>query len=259
MAIAAFKRFDVDGSGQLDVNEFHKAMQQLGMGSTLEDAENLFGMMDEDGSGTMDMEEFLTHCREYINQGALMAGEDGAGLDWPERAKQVFQRYDNFGQGALSLVDFLSAVRDLGIGVTEEDARNSYDMLDSDGSGNLIESEFIKYVVSVTGGGGEGASGGEVVFRLPEDPVARAAGPLRFTGNPAEDAKECFRRFDDDGNGYLDIYEFMRAMKELGLPTSFAETQALFAEIDTDGTGTMEEEEFVAHYVNHIVSQRQRL
>lgn len=25
-------------------------MQQLGMGSTLEDAENLFGMMDEDGA-----------------------------------------------------------------------------------------------------------------------------------------------------------------------------------------------------------------
>ncbi len=29
---------------------------------------------------------------------------------------------------------------------------------------------------------------------------------MTFTGNPGIDAKNCFRRFDEDGNGYLDIY-----------------------------------------------------
>ncbi len=44
----------------------------------------------------------------------------------------------------------------------------------------------------------------------------------------------------------LPLIEFMRAMKELGLGMSYAEAQAVFNTIDTDGSGTMEETEFTS-------------
>lgn len=53
-----------------------------------------------------------------------------------------------------------------------------------------------------------------------------------------------------------DIYEFMRAMKELGLGLTFEDAKALFSQIDVDGSGMMDEEEFTTHYINHIVKQR---
>ena len=57
-AMIAFERFDLDNSGNLDVQEFYKAMQSLGMGYSFEDAENLFMMMDEDGAQG-------TQCRSH--------------------------------------------------------------------------------------------------------------------------------------------------------------------------------------------------
>eukprot|EP00668_Euglena_longa_P045922 GGOE01061605.1.p1 GENE.GGOE01061605.1~~GGOE01061605.1.p1 ORF type:complete len:318 (+),score=99.51 GGOE01061605.1:1-954(+) len=253
MAMLAFERFDTDHSGNLDVHEFHKAFQSLGLGYSFEDAENLFMMMDEDGNGEMDMQEFLNNCREYITNSAQAVEADVGDLPMEGRAHTVFQRYDNYGQGYLELQDFLAAVREVGLGASEEDARNVFAMMDSDGSGTLIEDEFVRYCVTTADGGVF------TVSRQAEDPIVRQAGPLVFTGNPNVDAKMCFSRFDDDGNGYLDIYEFMRAMKELGLGVSFQEAQALFSQIDTDGSGTMDEEEFTEHYINHIVSQRRAL
>eukprot|EP00667_Euglena_gracilis_P002499 EG_transcript_2500 len=253
MAIMAFQRFDTDHSGNLDVQEFHKAMQSLGLGYSFEDAENLFMMMDEDGNGEMDMQEFLTHCREYITNSAQAVEEDMGDVPMEERAVTVFRRYDNYGQGYLELQDFLAAVRDLGLGTSEEDAKSVFAMMDSDGSGTLIEAEFVRYCVTIADGG---------VFTVTKeaaDPIVRQAGPLVFTGNPLADAKMCFRRFDDDGSGFLDIYEFMRAMKEMGLGMTFQEAQTLFSQIDTDGSGTMDEEEFTTHYINHIVAQRKAL
>ena len=43
-----------------------QAMKDLGLGTTFEDAENLFSMVDEDGSGTMEEEEFVQHCMDAI-------------------------------------------------------------------------------------------------------------------------------------------------------------------------------------------------
>ena len=57
-----------------------------------------------------------------------------------------------------------------------------------------------------------------------------------------EVARQAFRKFDGDGNGFLDIYEFMAAMKELGMGTTFGEAQNIFSQIDVDGGGSIEEQ-----------------
>lgn len=253
MAMVAFEKFDEDHSGNLDVHEFHKAIRSLGLGYSFEDAENLFNMMDEDGNGVMSMQEFLAHCREYINNSAQAAAEQP--MDAESRARLAFRRYDKDANGWLDVNEFLQAIRDLGLGTTLEDAEQLFSMVDEDGSGTMDENEFVSHCLSAFQNGGVlGARQNSMAPSMSDAPVNQ--GPLQLTGNPEADAAMCFKRFDEDHNGYLDIYEFMRAMKELGLPLSFQDSKALFSQIDADGSGTMDEEEFTIHYINHIVKQR---
>jgi Ca2+-binding EF-hand superfamily protein len=57
-ARVAFKLFDSDGNGKVDVDELYKAMIQLGETITLEDAQNMLNEADLDGDGFIDEEEF---------------------------------------------------------------------------------------------------------------------------------------------------------------------------------------------------------
>eukprot|EP00667_Euglena_gracilis_P005968 EG_transcript_6014 len=251
MAMVAFEKFDTDHSGNLDVREFHKAIVSLGLGYSFEDAENLFNMMDEDGNGSMSMQEFLAHCREYINNSVQAAAEE-APKDPEAQARQAFHRFDRNRDGFLDVNDFLQAIRELGLGTTMEDAEQLFSMVDEDGSGTMDEEEFVSHCISAfqnagAFGAGGGGGGGSAAAR------PAPTGAVKISGDPTADAANLFRRYDEDGNGYLDIYEFMRAMKELGLGLTFEDAKALFSQIDVDGSGMMDEEEFTTHYINHIV------
>jgi Ca2+-binding EF-hand superfamily protein len=62
MATAArkvFDRYDVDGDGQLTVEEYRKVVEELGeTGVTQEAAQALIDVMDTDGDRTVSFEEF---------------------------------------------------------------------------------------------------------------------------------------------------------------------------------------------------------
>ena len=56
----AFRIFDEDGSGSLDVNELREAVKKYGTGTcTEEDLEAIVQQMDKDGDGTIDLDEFV--------------------------------------------------------------------------------------------------------------------------------------------------------------------------------------------------------
>lgn len=250
VALAAFRLYDVDGSGELDVHEFHKAMQEMGMGHSFEDAENLFNMMDEDGNGVMSLPEFMAHCQEYIRNG------NGAGPLSEEQAeaeaRKAFHRYDVDGSGFLDVNEFAQAVKDLGLGTTLEDAEALFSMADDDGNGTMECEEFVQHCVAAIQNGGQ--------FREP-DPTEllrskkslRKKPSMRKTGDPQVDAVNSFKKYDIDDSGYLDIYEFMSAMKELGLGFTFEDAKALFSKIDVDDSGTMDCAEFTEHYLKYCV------
>jgi Ca2+-binding EF-hand superfamily protein len=262
MAMAAFKMFDEDGSGELDVHEFHKAMVSMGLGYSFEDAENLFMMMDTDGSGLIGMSEFLAHCQDYINNAQQQpAGNEFAGMSPEDAARQAFRKYDDDGNGWLDVNEFMHAMKDLGLGTTFEDAENLFSMVDEDGSGTMEEEEFVQHCMDAIVAMQE-EDDNEPTPALMRQPTAlgvtmsssfRQQGKLQLTGDADKDARLVFEKFDIDKSGYLDIYEFMAAMRELGLGFTFQDAQSLFDNIDTDGDGTMELNEFVVHYKSHCV------
>jgi hypothetical protein len=63
-----------------------------------------------------------------------------------------------------------------------------------------------------------------------------------------EKARKVFMQYDKDGNGFLDIYEFLQAMNHLGANLSFAEAQPIFDSFDDDHEGTISIEEFANNY-----------
>lgn len=54
---------DDDGSRSIDVREFTKGMHDYGMMMEKEEVLDLFARFDQDGSGTVDFDEFLKNLR----------------------------------------------------------------------------------------------------------------------------------------------------------------------------------------------------
>lgn len=63
-----FEFMDVDGDGNLNLNEFMELFHQMRIGITTDSAVDLFQMFDDDQSGTIEYDEFLRHIfpEEYV-------------------------------------------------------------------------------------------------------------------------------------------------------------------------------------------------
>ena len=59
--------------------------------------------------------------------------------------------------------------------------------------------------------------------------------------------RNCFLEFDKDGNGTIDRSELKKVFKELGKSFSDQELQRMIDMMDTDKSGTVNYEEFIAH------------
>lgn len=63
-----FKIMDSDGSGALDYNEFKRALDDYKMGSSEEEAKNLFSIFDRNNDGTINFEEFMGALLGELNE-----------------------------------------------------------------------------------------------------------------------------------------------------------------------------------------------
>jgi len=63
-----FEFMDIDGDGNLNLNEFIELFHQMRIGITMVSAVDLFQMFDDDQSGTIEYDEFLRHIfpEEYV-------------------------------------------------------------------------------------------------------------------------------------------------------------------------------------------------
>lgn len=80
---------------------------------------------------------------------------------------------------------------------------------------------------------------------------------------PAEMTKrkniyEIYRKFDADGSGGIDQNELKVLLDELKIPMTPEELEAVFAELDEDGGGEIEFEEFYNWFVREADKQRQK-
>jgi hypothetical protein len=88
----AFRLYDTNGDGGLDVAEFSKAFKLMGKCLTVEEADILFKKYDVDGSGEIDLDEFSEMVHGILSQGCKENLYTGFGSDAAERTSAKVQR-----------------------------------------------------------------------------------------------------------------------------------------------------------------------
>eukprot|EP01012_Entosiphon_sulcatum_P056417 TRINITY_DN8007_c0_g1_i1.p1 TRINITY_DN8007_c0_g1~~TRINITY_DN8007_c0_g1_i1.p1 ORF type:complete len:1333 (-),score=361.12 TRINITY_DN8007_c0_g1_i1:6-4004(-) len=161
-----FNKYDTDGSGSIELEEWREAMKDLGVAANDDVIEALFKRYDADGGGSIEYEEFIRYAQPS-SQGEEAGTSERSRAEEVERIthnlksvlqqkrgtaalKKLFEKYDSDGSGSLDVEEFAKTLRDLGVGkgARTEDLRAVFSRFDSDGSGSLEFMEFVNAVAS---------------------------------------------------------------------------------------------------------------
>lgn len=144
-ALDVFRRYDVDGSGALSYAEFLKLMKErCNTTLTEEQSKEFFRHFDPNRSGEIDYGELLWG---FFNRRAFLKRWQQKRQGRSDREiKTLFYRYDRTGRGALSMADFLLALDDLCMRVTEEDAKLLCMRFDANHDGFVDYNEFCEFI-----------------------------------------------------------------------------------------------------------------
>ncbi|XP_046665831.1 troponin C, isoallergen Bla g 6.0101-like [Homalodisca vitripennis] len=150
----------------------------------------------------------------------MVATED---LD-KEQLNVLKRAFDAFaaGKGYIEAPMVGTILSMLGHDVSEKQLKTIIDEVDADGSGQLEFEEFVTLAAQFLG---------------EEETVDPAA--------MQEELKEAFRLYDKEGNGYITTSVLKEILKELDDKMTPEDLDSIIEEIDSDGSGTVDFDEFM--------------
>ena len=80
---------------------------------------------------------------------------------------------------------------------------------------------------------------------MPRKEVVTYTKRLAIPEDKIAEYKEAFDMFDKDGSGTISVIEIVKIMKNFGYPIKKSEAQQMIADIDDNGDGELDFEEFV--------------
>uniref|UniRef100_A0A336L1H3 CSON002481 protein n=1 Tax=Culicoides sonorensis TaxID=179676 RepID=A0A336L1H3_CULSO len=135
--------------------------------------------------------------------------------------KEIFDQFDVDKTGKCPLKIIPTTLSTLGVKMKEEDMEKLIKDVDANGSGNIDFDEYIELAKR---------------YIEPEDDYNKLYSELR----------QVFMIFDKENKGYLDIAEFKAIIKEIEPELPDKELDEVVEEVDADGSGRIEFEEFLA-------------
>jgi Ca2+-binding EF-hand superfamily protein len=122
----AFKLFDKDNGGSIDVDELKDALESLGQVVTEESIQALVDEVDEDGSGEIEFDEFLVlMSRQILNSDVVYDCE------------KAFDIWDSDHDGRITVEQVRSVFQRLPERPTEDEISELIDIADSDRDGMI--------------------------------------------------------------------------------------------------------------------------
>lgn len=179
-----FQTFDVDGSGEIEFDEFREMLARLRVGADEDAVAQMFSLLDTDGSGSVDMEEYLNLI--YPEETGPKQGERAEerfsfkyflSKRWTEqsqelmkrrirqelgmslqRATRLFQTFDADANGGLDEEEFKHMMRSLKIGFNDHAMEQMFHILDGDVSGAVDVGEYLRFIFPDMDHEGEGGA-----------------------------------------------------------------------------------------------------
>lgn len=135
-AEASFAAHDTDRNGRIDVRELFSALSAMGLAETMEHAEGVMAKFSVEQSrhGTLSLDEYrkvVERCRTF------------------QKHKSTFRRFDTDGNGSIDRRELFDALSALGLLTSQADAERVFAKFDADGSGSLQLPEFVKLADSI--------------------------------------------------------------------------------------------------------------
>jgi len=136
-----------------------------------------------------------------------------------EMLKKAFNMFDREKTGSIATSMMSTILRTLGQTFEEDDLNLLIEEIDADGSGMLEIEEFLALCAR---------------FLVEEDAEA-----------VQEELREAFRLYDKEGEGFIKTIALREIMRALDDKLTEPELDEMIAEIDTDGSGTVDFDEFM--------------
>ncbi|XP_076365226.1 troponin C-like isoform X2 [Tachypleus tridentatus] len=133
--------------------------------------------------------------------------------------RKAFDMFDREKKGVIHTNMVSTILRTLGQTFEEKDLKDLISEIDQDGSGELEFEEFMALAAR---------------FLVEEDAEAMQ-----------EELREAFRLYDKQGQGYINVSDLRDILRALDDKLTEDELDEMIAEIDTDGSGTVDFDEFM--------------
>ena len=247
--ISLFRQFDKDGSGEVSADEFEEGLRQLGLDVPSDTIRSLYSGWDTDGSGQLTLKELayilnvsavvkpLSHINLDESPGAPPISEQlkVALASNSVRIISLFKSWDGDCNGLISLDEFETGLRALGLDVSSKSIDVLYRSWDLDNNGDLSLKELATVLNSAT-----------VVKPLSNVDLDESPGAPPISEQlqqalsiNAVHILTLFNTWDENGDGKMDKAEFETGLRTLGLDVPTSVIDSLFGQWDTDNSGAL--------------------
>ncbi|CAC5372060.1 CALM [Mytilus coruscus] len=131
--------------------------------------------------------------------------------------KEVFELFDKDGDGTITTKELDTVMRSLGQNPTENEVKEMVQKVDKDGNGTIEFPEFLQMATD-----------------------------MMKSVDLADEVRDAFRLFDNNGDGYITAPELKTILSNNGEKISDEELDAMVKDADVDGDGKINYEEFVS-------------
>ncbi|XP_019616603.1 PREDICTED: calmodulin-A-like [Branchiostoma belcheri] len=140
--------------------------------------------------------------------------------------REAFKLFDKDGDGTITVEELGTVLHDLGQFSSEEDLNELLHDLDADGNLTIDFEDFVVILSSI------------IKEENDEDDEVLAE-------DDEKDLREAFSLFDKAGDGFIDASDLRQILSCFGQDLTDEEVDEMMCEIDLDGNGKIDYEEFV--------------